>query len=186
MYAYAAFKATISSIFTPNTTLVFGSARLDRVDYLEAIQTYKCNIISGLPKIIHNIITHPKRKKYDLSSLCMVAVGGQSITSELISLVKKDLKVKLFFVGYGSTEINSLIRNLIDLETFNPDKFQGCMGKPSAYAEAKIVNPESGKIQLFGEEGELYFRSYFMTKGYWKDDAKTRAAFDENGWFVCS
>jgi fatty-acyl-CoA synthase len=182
LYAYAAFTSTIAVLFHPNATIVFPSYKLNLVDILEAVQTYRCNVISALPKIFHNILTHSKRNDYDLSSLSMVQIGGQSITSELINLARQETNIKFAFVGYGSTETNSLISNIINLESFDPDKYQGCMGKPGAYVECKIVDPETGKIQPLGSEGELHFRSFSQSRGYWNDEAKTREVFDKNGW----
>jgi fatty-acyl-CoA synthase len=48
--------------------------------------------------------------------------------------------------------------------------------------ECKIVDPDTGKIQPLGVEGELYARSYTITRGYWNDEEKTRQVFDENVW----
>jgi fatty-acyl-CoA synthase len=180
----AALTSILSVLFNPTTTVVFGSYILNIVDLLDSIQTYKCNIISGLPKIINNILNHPKRKDYDLSSLFCIVSAGQNVTSELIELVRKELaNAKIMLVAYGSTETNNAFTNMINLDSFNPDSYQTCVGRPGAHVEAKIVNPETGKFQPFGEEGELYFRSYSQTRGYWNDEEKTNLAFDKDGWY---
>jgi fatty-acyl-CoA synthase len=114
----------------------------------------------------------------------LIFSGGQNVTGELIELATKELvNAKIMIVGYGSTETNHAFLNMINLNSFNADSYQTCVGRPGAHVQAKIVNPETGKIQPFGEEGELYFRSYSQTRGYWNDKEKTNLAFDKNGWY---
>jgi fatty-acyl-CoA synthase len=184
MYHYGAMTSVVSVLFNPKNTIVFASNKLEIVDFLEAIQNYKCNVLSGLPKILHSIINHPARKKYDLSSIMMCGSGGQSITNELITLIKQELNAKVFYAAYGSTELNNGLINIINLATYDPNTYRNCVGKPSAYMECKVVDPDTGKIQPFDVEGELHARSYSITRGYWNDEEKTRQVFDANGWSV--
>ncbi len=173
---------SLGALFNENTTLVFPSKKLDMIDILESIETYECNILSGLPKIINNFINHPKRKDYDLSSLIVVGCAGQLPSADLISQLKEELNLMAFFIFYGSTETNNGIINVFPLRNFDPVKYQNCMGLPAAFTELKIVDPDTGRIVPLNAEGELHFRSYSQAKGYWKDEAKTKEAFDENGW----
>ncbi len=56
----------------------------------------------------------------------------------------------------------------------------GCMGRPLANREARIVDNDGAPVAR-GETGELLLRGPGMMDGYFKDEAATAAAF-RNGW----
>ena len=55
------------------------------------------------------------------------------------------------------------------------------MGTPFPHVEVKVVDL-SGATVARGDPGEICARGYNVMKGYWDDDAATRAAVDANGW----
>ena len=91
-----------------------------------------------------------------------------------------DEKVAAFYYGmgfdllitYGLTETNiPIIGNRGEHITMN-----SC-GLPYPDMDVQLAHPdETG-------EGEIYVRSPYMMKGYFRDEAATQAAFDEEGWF---
>ena len=184
MYHVAGLSQLISVIHNPFILNVIPSSKLNIVDILEALEKYKCQIVVGLPKILNNLINHPNRKAYDLSNLFFASSGGQTVSSDLIIKLKRELNIKIFSSGYSSTEVLSPVIKIFFLDYFNPNLYQYCVGKQSAFTETKIVDPITKAIQPHNVEGELYFRGHFMTIGYWKDEEKTREVIDENGWYV--
>ena len=113
----------------------------DIIDILEALEKYKCAMIWGLPKILYNLINHPDRKKYDLSNLLLAVSGGQSISTDLIIKLSKELNIKMFISSYSTTETSSVIMKSYYLGFFNPDLYKYCIGKQSAFTETKIAGP---------------------------------------------
>ena len=92
-------------------------------------------------------------------------------------------KLKQIFIILSLFCLNiQVFFSTINLSTFRPELYQNSVGKSTPFSECKIVNPETGKIQPIGVEGELYVRGYSVSPGYWNDEAKTKEAFDENGW----
>ncbi len=182
LYHVSGMNHFISAIHSPNILTVIPSDKLNTVDILQSLEKYKCQMLTGLPKILYNLINHPDRIKYDLSSLLLASSGGQSISSDLIVKLKNELNIKLFIPGYGSTETLSGIFKIYFLDFFKPELYRYCLGKQFAFTETKIVDPITKSIQSHNVEGELYFRSRFLTKGYWNDEEKTKEAIDENGW----
>jgi long-chain acyl-CoA synthetase len=73
----------------------------------------------------------------------------------------------LILEGYGLTETCAPVT----LNTVEKHKF-GTVGKPLPDVTVKIA-----------DDGEILLRSKKVFRGYWKDDAETRDAFDDAGWF---
>jgi fatty-acyl-CoA synthase len=182
MYHYGAMSNSLATLFNERSTLVFPSKKLDVIQILESLETYKCNIFSGLPKIVNNVVNHPQRKNYDLSSVIVVGCAGQLPSADLITQIKNELGALAFFIFYGSTESNGGTLNIFPMRKFDPATYQNCVGLPYAYMESKIVDPETGRIVPLNVEGELHVRSFSVTYGYWNDEEKTREAIDANGW----
>ncbi len=60
--------------------------------------------MGGVPTIAWQIIEHPGRDNYDLSSLESVAYGGAPSAPELVRKIKRDLPKSLPGNGWGMTE----------------------------------------------------------------------------------
>ena len=54
------------------------------------------------------------------------------------------------------------------------------MGRIQPHCEVKIVD-DDGNTCAVGETGEFWARGYLVMKGYWQDEAATRASI-EGGW----
>jgi hypothetical protein len=80
--------------------------------------------------------------------------------------------------GYGMTETTSAVVTNVGVEfEARPDS----VGRPNLTADLRVVDTDGKELDV-GEIGELCFRSPQVVKGYWNDDASTRASFD-HGWF---
>ena len=44
---------------------------------MKAVQAYKCNTLRGVPTQYVDILNHPERSKFDLSSLEVLIIGGR-------------------------------------------------------------------------------------------------------------
>ena len=87
----------ISAIHSPNILTIIPSDKLNTIDILESLEKYKCQMLTGLPKILYNLINHSDRIKYDLSNLLLASSGGQCISSDLIVKLKITLATLFFF-----------------------------------------------------------------------------------------
>ena len=52
-----------------------------------------------------DILNHPERKKFDLSSLRNAIIGGSTVPGDLLRQMKQDLNLKSIIVGYGKVFI---------------------------------------------------------------------------------
>jgi len=82
-------------------------------------------------------------------------------------------------VGYGLTETSPVLT----LRNVTEKNFLCSAGMPVLGTEIKIINPETKKEVPNFEKGLVIVRGPQVMKGYYKDEAATRAVLDENGWF---
>ena len=58
----------------------------------------------------------------------------------------------------------------------------GSVGRVFAHVEAKVIDPLTGRVVPRNTPGEFCARGYGVMRGYWDDDAATRASIDAGGW----
>ena len=81
--------------------------------------------------------------------------------------------------GFGMTEAGTVLgMPPHDLATLRHKA--GSVGVPAANITVRLVD-KSGRDVESGEVGELWLRGPSITPGYWRDEATTRAAF-QDGW----
>jgi long-chain acyl-CoA synthetase len=90
--------------------------------------------------------------------------GGAALTPE-IAQVFVGLGVPIY-QGYGLTEAGPVV----------------CVNRPDSNVPASIGLPLPGVEVRIGDNDELLTRSRCVMRGYWKDEAATRAVIDAEGW----
>ena len=171
------------SLFIKNRVIVYPSYKLDLNDVQNAIQKYKCSSVAGMTKIIYNLAQVSINKKYDLSSLKYVQIGGESLNEKVIENIKNNLNIIVLlvfysmteFVGFAHTEFNFALSDSIK-KTLNIYK------NFTPFIEYKIVSPNTLEIVPFKEDGLIFVRSYGALREYWKDEENTRKNIDSNRW----
>ena len=58
------------------TSIVFPFFFPETISTMKAIQGYKCNTLRGVPTQFVDLLSHPDRSKFDLSSLENLVLGG--------------------------------------------------------------------------------------------------------------
>ena len=61
-------------------------------------------LLIGPPIIYRDILNHPDRKKYDLSSLVYSAVGASPVHIDFLRQLEKEIPIKRVAQLYGMTE----------------------------------------------------------------------------------
>jgi len=117
-------------------------------------------------------------RKYDLSSLQVLAYGGSPMAPELVHRTRELLpKVKLIQV-YGLSE-TGFLTGLQDQE-HTEDKLMSC-GRPCPGVDIQVTKT-SGKQADQGQAGELIARGANVMRGYWNNPEETAEAF-RDGFF---
>jgi len=131
-----------------------------------------------VPTMINLLTQFPDARKYDLSSLQVLAYGGSPMAPELVHRTRDLLpKVKLIQV-YGLSE-TGFLTGLQDQE-HTEDKLISC-GRPCPGVDL-LVTDISGKQADAGQAGELIARGANVMRGYWNNPEETAEAF-RNGFF---
>ena len=94
-----------------------------------------------------------------------LAISGGAALSPELARVFIGLGVPVY-QGYGLTETSPVV----------------CVNRPDSNAPATIGQPLPGIEVRIGDNDELLTRSRCVMRGYWKDEATTRAMIDADGW----
>ncbi|HVJ54006.1 MAG TPA: class I adenylate-forming enzyme family protein [Aliidongia sp.] len=141
------------------------------------IEREKLTSAGGVPTIAWQLIEHPSRPKYDLSSLESVAYGGAPSAPELVRKIKEIFPKSAPGNGWGMTETSAAVTNHGAEDYLNrPDS----CGPPAPVSDLKIVGA-NGETLPPGEVGELWARGPNVVKGYWNKPEATAQTFVD-GW----
>jgi acyl-CoA synthetase (AMP-forming)/AMP-acid ligase II len=151
----------------------------DAGEALRLIEAEKVTYFVGVPTMSLEMMQHPDREKYDLSSLTDVAAGGAPRPVAHVKRLQESFGGAQPALGYGLTETNAV----------------GCGNFWQNYADkpASTGRPHRPMVQLAilgdgdahlpqGGRGEIAIRSAANIRGYWRDEAATRAAITADGY----
>jgi long-chain acyl-CoA synthetase len=131
-----------------------------------------------VPTMINLLTQFPDVKKYDLTSLEVLAYGGSPMAPELIRRTRELLPHLKMVQVYGLSE-SGFLTGLQDQEHTH-DRLLSC-GRPCPGVDLQVID-ESGKQVEVGKPGELVARGANIMRGYWNDPQDTALAF-RNGMF---
>jgi HIP---CoA ligase len=148
----------------------------DRV--LEQIEAERVTMLPGPPTIFQELLAHPRRDQYDLSSLRLVVTGAAMVPVALIERMWTELAIETILTAYGLTEAVVVTMCLPgdDAETIS-----GTCGCAAADFEIRIADAD-GREAGPGDDGEVLLRGPNVMVGYLDDPEATRAAIEPDGW----
>jgi long-chain acyl-CoA synthetase len=145
---------------------------------MQLIEREKVNLAGGVPTIAWQLIEHPARQKYDLSSLEQVSYGGAPSAPELVRKIVEVFPKSLPGNGWGMTETSATCT------THSGEDYehrpQSC-GPAVPVCDIKIMSVDGERELPRGEVGELWARGPNIVKGYWNKPEATAATFVD-GW----
>ena len=141
--------------------------------FCETVERERVSHTVMVPTMMNLLTQFPEVKKYDLSSLEVLAYGGSPIAPEIIDRTRDLLpNVKLVQV-YGLSE-TGFLTGLQDHE-HTADRLTSC-GRPCPGIDVQVTD-ESGKQVDTGRTGELVARGANVMRGYWNNPEETTRAF---------
>jgi steroid-24-oyl-CoA synthetase len=145
---------------------------------MQLIERERINMAGGVPTIAWQLLEHPNRQKYDLSSLESVAYGGAPSAPELVRQIKQAFPKSLPGNGWGMTETSATCttHSAEDYE----HRPESC-GPAAPVCNLKIMSLDGARELPVGEVGELWAFGPNIVKGYWNKPKETAETFVD-GW----
>jgi acyl-CoA synthetase (AMP-forming)/AMP-acid ligase II len=146
------------------------------VEAMTLIERERVTTTGGVPTIAWQLLDHPARGDYDLSSLVSVPYGGAPAAPDLPVLIHRDLRA-VPYNGWGMTETSGTVTgHAAEDYLHRPDS----CGPPLPVADLRITD-DAGRDVPVGDIGELRVRGPQVVQGYWRDPEATAAALGD-GW----
>jgi acyl-CoA synthetase (AMP-forming)/AMP-acid ligase II len=146
----------------------------DTGEALRLIEKEKITYFVGVPTMSLELMNHPDRDNYDLSSLTDITGGGAPRPVAHVERLQKAFPNSQPALGYGLTETNAV----------GCSNFWGnYAAKPASTGRAQIPYVE---VAILGEDdahlgpdqrGEIAIRTAANIRGYWNNPDATAAAF---------
>ncbi|MFM5917628.1 MAG: class I adenylate-forming enzyme family protein [Novosphingobium sp.] len=176
LFHATACSATLMGAIAGGHTIVL-MYKWDPVQAFGIIEREKVNATGGVPTIAWQLLEHPERENYDLSSIETIGYGGAPSAPEL---VKKIFEVfgALPGNGWGMTETSATVTTHSAEDYLN--RPTSC-GPAVAAADLEIRAEDGVTVLPRGEVGELWARGPMIVAGYWNNPEATAATF-VNGW----
>ncbi|MEL6862742.1 MAG: class I adenylate-forming enzyme family protein, partial [Pseudomonadota bacterium] len=139
-HATGAFAVLIPSVLQGNK--IVSMYKWDAGEALPIIEKEEITGVGGVPAIAWQLLEHPDRDKYDLSSIKAVSYGGAPSSPDLVSTIKKRFPEAAPGNGWGMTETCATASLNIGEDYVNrPDS----AGSPPGAVELKIVDPDGNE-----------------------------------------
>jgi acyl-CoA synthetase (AMP-forming)/AMP-acid ligase II len=151
----------------------------DAGEALRLIEKERVTYFVGVPTMSLELMNHPDRGNYDLSTLTDIAAGGAPRPVSHVERLRQSFPNSQPALGYGLTETNA-----VGCGNF----WDNYAAKPASTGRAQVPFVEvailgEGDTHLpTNERGEIAIRSAANIKGYWRNEAATKAAFTADGF----
>jgi acyl-CoA synthetase (AMP-forming)/AMP-acid ligase II len=175
LFHATALSAGLMGAMAAGHTIIY-MRKFEAVRAMEIIEREKVNSTGGVPTIAWQLLEHPERHRYDLSSLEAIGYGGAPSAPELVRKIAGELKTAPGN-GWGMTETTATVTSHSGEDYVH--RPESC-GPAVAVADLKITDPEGRELPA-GEVGELWARGPMIVKGYWNKPDATAATFVD-GW----
>ena len=176
LFHATACSATMMGAIAGGHTLIF-MYKWDPVQAFGIIEREKVNATGGVPTIAWQLLEHPDRANYDLSSLETIGYGGAPSAPELVKRIYEEFGA-LPGNGWGMTETTATVTTHSGEDYLN--RPTSC-GPAVAAADLEIRGEDGVTVLPIGTIGELWARGPMIVAGYWQNPEASAATFVD-GW----
>jgi long-chain acyl-CoA synthetase len=151
----------------------------DPAEAMRLIEREKISYFVGVPTMSLELMTHPDRDKFDLSSLTDIAAGGAPRPVSHVTRMQQEFPNAQPALGYGLTETNA-----VGCSNFwgNYADKPASTGRPARpFVELAILGADDAHLPS-GERGEIAIRTAANISCYWGNEEATAAAFTADGF----
>ena len=176
MFHVTACSAGLMGTMASGGTSIF-MRKWEPVPAMEIIQRERVHFTGGVPTIAWQLLEHPERGNYDLSSIEAIAYGGAPSAPELVKKIYEEFGA-LPGNGWGMTETMATVTHHAAEDYLNRPT---SAGPPVAVADLEIRADDGVTVLPVGEVGELWARGPMIVKGYWNKPEASAETFVD-GW----
>ena len=176
MFHVTACSAGLMGMMASGGTSIF-MRKWEPVQAMEIIQREQVHFTGGVPTIAWQLLEHPDRGNYDLSSIEAIAYGGAPSAPELVRKIYEEFGA-LPGNGWGMTETMATVTHHAGEDYLNRPT---SAGPPVAVADLEIRAEDGVTVLATGEVGELWARGPMIVKEYWNKPEATAETFVD-GW----
>ncbi len=152
----------------------------DAEEAMRLIQQEGVTYFVGVPLMSLEILNHPRRHEYDLSTVADFAAGGAPRPVEHVRRINEEMGGGAPLIGYGLTETNAAGTGNWRSNYINKP---ASAGKASMPLIDLAILDDAGAVQSTGTRGEICIRSVCNFNGYWGRPDATAEAITEDGYF---
>lgn len=170
LYHAGGLAAFCLPIFCVGGTVVLHRS-FDVQEVWDAIERERCTVVLGVPTIWKLLMDAPQFRTVSLEHVRWFISGGAPLPQFVIDAYQA--RGVPFKQGYGMTEVGV---NCFTMTVEDSYRKPGSIGRPMLFTEVKLE-------EMDGEVGEMWIRGPHVSQGYWNNEAATREAWGEGGWF---
>jgi acyl-CoA synthetase (AMP-forming)/AMP-acid ligase II len=161
---------------------VWRLGKFEPTEVLRLIERERVTTWAGLGSMAPRVLTHPDLEKYDLSSMRNFGSGGAPTSPALQARMRQVAPNGKWGVGlgYGSSESVTAV-TMIGGEELS--QYPTSVGRPQPTHEIQIRGGD-GTVLPDGCEGEIFIRSPYIMREYWRDPAATARAIRPGRWLA--
>jgi acyl-CoA synthetase (AMP-forming)/AMP-acid ligase II len=156
------------------------SQSFDPEEILKLVERERVSFLFLVPTMWKRLLETPGIENYDLSSLKIAVTGASLMQAKYKKLILRYFPNAMVLDAFGQTEMAPVTS--IKLSADEGNVKDRSVGNTLAGIEVRIVDEEGIDVKD-GEIGELWYRGPTIMKGYYKDEEKTKAVIDAEGWF---
>lgn len=152
----------------------------DALKAMELIEREKITNFTGVPLMSFEIMSHPERHRFDLSTLQGLAGGGAARPVDHVRRLAEAFPSSPPALGYGLTETNA-----VGCGNYGANYLEkpNSTGRASAPLVDLAILDDDGNALPQGERGEVSIRSIANFSGYWNRPDATAEAMTADGYF---
>ncbi|GAD89300.1 MULTISPECIES: long-chain-fatty-acid--CoA ligase [Vibrio] len=162
-------------MYMGGTNLLITNPR-DLKSFVTDLGKYPFTMIFGLNTLFAALLNNSKFKALDFSSAQFTIAGGMATQKHTADEWQKVTGMPVI-EGYGMTECSPVVAGGVHTQ----QEYVSAVGVPLPSTELRIVD-DNGQPLATNEVGEIQVRGAQVMKGYWKQDAETKAVLTADGW----
>lgn len=171
---FHAFSMTaVLNLATRQGLKIVATPRFDALQTMRLIQKHKASYFPAVPAIYNAILNHPKRKRFNLTSLLACISGGAPLPIEVKAKFEHTTGAKVV-EGYGLSEASPVVC----VNPINGVNKAGSIGVPLPATQVKLETLEG---EADTTKGELCVKGPQVMQGYWQKPDETQKVLVD-GW----